>query len=456
MKKTTSNTLRALGKIGFSIATVSCVAAAIVVLSPEADEETAVPSVGVSESRADIFWGLEFERSHTQKFATALEKLGHEPPRVYDYNGNEVYFSTRVSHRGPSELLSEYQSAFVEEGVNSRRRMNSQSALLALPEGEARDKLLEEFNAAAVAGEIVPLQATNEYLSLSGMLLEMAQPSNAQKLAGAVLDKQAKKIDAAIERFDAAYKKCGGDPSKLRLDRVDPEGALRDIADRSEKASEQGCANGAGGGMCTEASARLGESSRKLQAYIAAIEASPELQNCDDIRVLALQGAHDAVDEFTEKLTAHRSIEAFRDPESGYTLVTASWSDEGFDMKKMLPEKYGFPEDARVNESVPACSSCQRAYAFLGNDNEAAYSKSTFWSTESVQQVSSDYRRLMATQGWSQLDAGPEEEKLLLGMEIPYEHGEDWLRFVRGDEHLSMRIFTNREKRTEVLVLSSN
>lgn len=99
-------------KLGLAGATIFAIGWGFLTFGPEGE---------VKESQADIGdLTLMAPLDNTQRFVKALDNLGHEKPRIYNYNGTQVYFSTRASPKKPRELIKEYQEAFVEEGVNKK------------------------------------------------------------------------------------------------------------------------------------------------------------------------------------------------------------------------------------------------------------------------------------------------------------------------------------------------
>lgn len=77
------------------------------------------PTASVKPAEADIL-ALNFApASKSEKFVDSMKSLGMEKPRVYDWNGNKMFFSTMETDRTPKQVLSDFQRKFVEDGVNS-------------------------------------------------------------------------------------------------------------------------------------------------------------------------------------------------------------------------------------------------------------------------------------------------------------------------------------------------
>lgn len=116
------------------------------------------PQGEVASSHADTAWLSPFKRSNTERFNTALEKLGHPEPRRYDLNGNTVYFSTTTSLKTPQELLLDYQDEFVRQGIN-------QDTFTALAPADEEARLLN-----ALQGGLSPIAISPDHIALAGVL----------------------------------------------------------------------------------------------------------------------------------------------------------------------------------------------------------------------------------------------------------------------------------------------
>ncbi len=460
----TSHTPRrghALLKVGASLLTICGIGWGIITLSPS-DSDTSEHVMEVKESRADVLWPLVSAPSHTQRFASALGDLGHEPPRVYDLNGNEVFFSTRTTHKMPDELVAEYQRKFVEQGINTKMRMTSPLSVSQLDPNEAVNTRFDELAEASMNGEVLPMRVSKQYMMMSGLLIDKLGEDTPREIVDGQLARQADKFERHSQKLISAYEECGGDPALVHPDKVDPEGFAVDAGRRmlKAKAKQEGssCSGGANGGVCNEVTNRMFEATRTIQAYVEALEKQPELGSCPHLKAVGAFAARQSNIEFSEKVRAFRSIEAFRHPTEPKTVVTASWSDENFDLTKMDTERNGFPDD-HPYERVPTCESCERGLSFDGNGAESPYSANVMYSHDSVAQVASDYRRMMAEKGWAQRDESGLERALHDGMDSPVrpKAGEQWLRFSRGNNHITMRIANDpQNNRTKITAFSAD
>ncbi len=434
-------------RVTLTVAIVVAIAAAVLVLHPDSDDEG---GVGVGASRADIAWMTPFEQTHTQRFASALEDLGHEPPRVYDLNGNEVFFSTRTSRKSPERLLQEYQEKFVEKGVNSKMWLQSTDNLSKQrPSKGARNQISERAKA-AVDGEILPTAANDRYMAMNGMLMDTGEgDADDEEHLGEVVEK----LERTTSQLEKAYAECGGDPDLVDEHSKEQHVPVGMDLDKVDKALEKrSSCDGGGPKVCSEWQHKLETSQQKLQTYAGAVKEQPELLECQAMQRLERSKVQQAGRDFAERIDGFRSIEAFRDRDSGRSVVTASWSDDDFDMTSMMPSHYGLGDQ---DGDIPLCKSCRRAWNFTGTGSESAYGTDQIWSHDSVDGAAFDYAKTMTEQGWEYGDADTLMTKLYQFMDMPAEAGR-WMRFKRGNRQVTLNIKADRDNgRTEITAFSS-
>ncbi len=157
-------------KIVAAAAVLVAVGWAVLTLAPESDGGDV--TIEVKDSQADIWSVIPVARTSTQKFTAALESLGHETPKMYDYNGSTVFFSPRRTDLGPPELLVEYQQRLHEYGVNEEPyiEMNA-DALENGRKWKAAKPDLQKRNLAMLSGQIVPLYVGEKYINMGGAVL---------------------------------------------------------------------------------------------------------------------------------------------------------------------------------------------------------------------------------------------------------------------------------------------
>jgi hypothetical protein len=165
----------ALRTAGINLAKLS--AAGLTIFAAAALMLVTSPSGEVTRAEADIAMLNFAPRTPDQEFSEALKKLGHEPPRVYDYNGNTVYFSTNISRKRPDELLRDYQEEFVRQGVNEhifseKEQFNGDSILIDdfSPKGvdDPKTRLMESV----LTGQMVPAEVSEDRMVMLGAMME--------------------------------------------------------------------------------------------------------------------------------------------------------------------------------------------------------------------------------------------------------------------------------------------
>jgi hypothetical protein len=127
---------------------------------------------GIDDVSASIVSLEPVPRSGDERFREALDHLGHSAPRTFDYNGNEVHFSSRTTRKSPREVLLDYQRTFVQRGINEtlyRRPLGSYLSALSSREttGELDPSIVEGYEA-MMSGQMVPIDLTADYASLGG------------------------------------------------------------------------------------------------------------------------------------------------------------------------------------------------------------------------------------------------------------------------------------------------
>lgn len=249
---------------------------AIVTLDPGTGE--------VAEAEADVWNFGMFKRTNTQKFASSLQRLGHEPPRSYDLNGNKVFFSVRSTNKRPTELVEEYQRVFTEEGLNTE------------PHGYER-RPTKRFKQ-MMGGQIVPLTVARTSVVMGGF----TTPDS----------------PASPEEWEAM-------------------------------------------------------SDRYVDAYN--------------------NGEIDSHDVFT----GYRHIQADWNPTKRKTFVTASWSDEEFDMRRLSGAD---TERMPTEQVVPKCHACTRLIRWETDERDVPYTINVFHAEQDAANSASFYQRKLAEDRW--------------------------------------------------------
>lgn len=320
-------------KLGIAGATICAIGWAFLTFGPEGE---------VKESQADIHdLALMAPLDNTQRFVKALDNLGHEKPRIYNYNGTQVYFSTRASEKKPRDLIQEYQRAFVEEGVN--KKVYDVKVDLDALAAKGEDALQKEADARIKA-------------MLDGEVQVVYHDDNRVIMASALIDRSKAPPTKVTQKPDGT--------TELDFD-------------------------------------------------------------------------------FKEVFTAHRYIEASWHPIRNETVVTASWGDESFDIKKTLPTSQQDPmarsQNAAADLDVPSCLGCERVTRFATDANDKPYVFQVFDSPQSEDQVANFYRKAMTGRGWQESKHSKHLDR------FAFEHAEDVeggkvLQFKRGIQNVTLTI----------------
>jgi len=399
----------------------------------------------VKESQADIF-ALSFGApTNTEKFGSALERLGHEPPRVYRANENAVFFSTAlVKNKRPNEVLRDYQEEFVRQGLNTRvyltpvPRLNSQGA-----------EETHEVEAAAMNGEIIPYLVDANTMSMGGSVMDLSKvEGDGPGFAASVA-----RLEKNVGMFGRAYEACGGSQEILEAKRAHPE--LSNVTTRVEKAAAQvtECTGGVGG-TCSEARANYKVAAEEMSALKAAVESQPELRRCEMMKNASRANVEESKDDFSQKLKAFRSIEATYDAKSNATHVSATWSDENFDATKFRTKSMGELDETKVSESLPLCDGCRRTWDFGGSGSESPYSTTQINSPNSVSLVSDYYVKSLEREGWKVTDSQKATDELMrLSNDLPDSR---WIRIARGNEHMTVQVSTDPRGGSRIVATTAN
>lgn len=435
-------------KVLLSVGVTVGIAWCIVTFSASPDDES---GIGVESGQADILWANADAPSQTEKFERALDQLGHEPPRKYDVNGNEIFFSTRSTPKSPEQVLRRYQHRFVVEQINSEKYLKGKAAYESRTRDESADPERHARLEARFSGEVVPSKVSDRRVTMSGVVLKAGFGENVERR----LEKDVEAVQTRVENMERAYQRCGGDPAMVERIAADLKPETESIATASIISSlaikgEAFCKGRSE--QCKEWADKIDRARRQYRAHEKAIERQ-NLSNCLSLKGLRETGVERKLDRFAERITAFRSIQIDRHPSKPVTLVTATWSERGFDVDKIRPGAEGFPEDAEVQGNFPVCEQCERAWTFGGNGEESDYAHNVVWSDRSVAATTEEYVKIMRRRGW-RLQAGREALREL-GVSKFVDTGDshsNWLRWERGERVRAIRIERSREEgRTRVM-----
>ena len=336
-------------------ATIFAIGMGMVVLQPEVEAP-------VAEAEADIF-GIDFApRSQQEKFVQSLMDEGFEEPRVYDHNGNTMFFSTKVTSQDPLEVLHNMQTRFVDNGLNKNvytrvpRTEIPQAAIEKLK--KKNRKLAEQLKKDTdhhlewmddYVGGIVPVQIDEKGWMMTGM----GTPGNA---------------DSSFDWIDEV------------------------------------------------------------------VEANRHTR-----------GKHF---DHTKVASQMRYLDAFR--ENGRTRLTAVWSDEDYQLKKIVDEG----DDLNIDPEVPMCAGCTRL-AHIEGKSEDDYSNHMISAKgQSTEQVLSYYQRSLEARGWQRSGVS---DVLKAAENLGWKQHADgeMMQFARGTDFMTVMVYPGATG-TEVQVARSN
>jgi len=372
-------------KLGVAGASLVAIAAAVVLIEPDG---------GVEEGRA-LVWDMGvFEQTSTQKFAGSLKHLGHHPPEVYDYNGNEVYFSRKASSKSPDALMKEYQRTFVERGLNDKiyddslvrqsagpqrmgdgNQFNSNNQMTVKrrrpPRGHASvgDALKDELSG-LLTGEVVPNRRTDNMVSMVGVLSK-GDPQNFH--------------DAATVRREFVERHS----SRKRLNRA--KKIMRDCGYEGD----------------FEAPEQASSFSKKLkdrqQIRMAASSNQDLFDDCPEWQRFARRN-NGLLNRAKRKelFRGFRSIHIRSSEGSDGSTVTAVWSDDTFDLNRAMSDNQSQyqPMFGGEGPAVPICQGCTHMTRFASNNTEKSYETNVFSSEQSPDGVMREYSRQLSNNGW--------------------------------------------------------
>jgi hypothetical protein len=128
----------------------------------------------VSEAGADIVTSTFAPKTEQAKFVDSLRESGFSKPRMYDYDGNTVFFSTKTTRKSPLLAARELQETFYKNGVNERTYNGLPK--LDIREEEKHDKeAFEEVLAShrqLFDGQMVPVMWTDDEVRMGGLEME--------------------------------------------------------------------------------------------------------------------------------------------------------------------------------------------------------------------------------------------------------------------------------------------
>lgn len=139
------------------------------------------------------------------------------------------------------------------------------------------------------------------------------------------------------------------------------------------------------------------------------------------------------------KFNGYRFVEAFQSPGARYTTVVASWSDDKFDYRKMLPGSQ--VEGQNVNPEIPVCPGCTRLQRFTDLEPGSQHSDYIYVGESSIAQTLGFYERALSARGW---ELEPAAEVLKEARrDDPSLSNAQMLLYRRADRALRLTVYPN-------------
>lgn len=132
-----------------------------------------------------------------------------------------------------------------------------------------------------------------------------------------------------------------------------------------------------------------------------------------------------------------RFIEGWKNKGSRMTTVTASWSDENLDFKKLRQEETS--QNISVDPNIPACVGCKREMRFAGERKEANYVRTIFSGHNTVESTSSFYKQALGSRGWKSTQSA--DVMTELQNQGYLNNNAEITTYARGDEFISVLVY---------------
>ncbi|MFU8803615.1 MAG: hypothetical protein ACNA8W_07395 [Bradymonadaceae bacterium] len=137
---------------------------------------------------------------------------------------------------------------------------------------------------------------------------------------------------------------------------------------------------------------------------------------------------------------AIRYLDAEREEGSLLTTITATWSDEDFDLTKFQPHAQGTAH--LIDFEIPMCVGCTRVSRISGERHESDYHSLLYQSPTSVAQTAGFYDSAMLSRGW-QLDPALRAVLNMQEKDMVYYEGGRMRSYVRDGQKLTLLVYAD-------------
>lgn len=155
-----------------------------------------------------------------------------------------------------------------------------------------------------------------------------------------------------------------------------------------------------------------------------------------------------------DSIKAMRFVDARLNRSTGMTTVTATWSDDNLDVKKLTNKSE--TSSLNVDPNIPSCMGCERRMRFAGEQDESQYIDHVFEGQGSVDQVAGFYDQALRSRGWVPSESSYALEKFMRRGVTANKDPALVRSYARGREFITLLAYPNSAKeRTMVHLLES-
>lgn len=158
--------------------------------------------------------------------------------------------------------------------------------------------------------------------------------------------------------------------------------------------------------------------------------------------------------ELDDMVGALRTVEILREGGQDNTTVTATWTDDDFQLGRFMPNA----SSSSPAQDLPTCLGCKHLMRFAGTAAERPYIANLYISPyHASSDLSAYYRRVLADHGWNP-DPASVGVNVFLKSEPAFALDDDAevISYIRGKEYLTLAIFRSaNDGKTYVQAMNS-
>lgn len=180
-------------------------------------QDPSVNEVGPAPAEADISDFIGAPASKSAQFTEAMVALGLTP-RVYDYNGNVMYFAVGGSEEKPRQLMHKIQDHLVEYGINKKNH-SDMKPMKQVAQGIAWNNvgtlddinkpefapLLEQADVMINDGDVVPTEVTDNRIEMVGYVKNREGKDVGELLEGDESDRKVANLMGGYKYIDLMW-----------------------------------------------------------------------------------------------------------------------------------------------------------------------------------------------------------------------------------------------------------